>query len=101
MKTVREFTYLGGWVSSGGGCEAAVTFSARCGWVRFRNCVELLFEKMFPPKLNGTVYKSYVRPTIQYGNLVWHMRGNEMVIPPWTERYTVRAICGVQVKDRK
>ena len=27
-------------------------------------CVELLYGKRFPPKLNGAVYKYCVRPTI-------------------------------------
>ena len=29
--TVQEFIYLGGRVSAGGGCEAAVTTGRRCG----------------------------------------------------------------------
>ena len=31
VETVREFTYLGDWVSVGGGCEAAVTARPRHG----------------------------------------------------------------------
>ena len=31
VKTVRVFTYLGDRVSTGGGCEAAVTARTRCG----------------------------------------------------------------------
>ena len=42
METVREFTYLGDRVSAGGGCIVAVTARTRCGWVKFRECVELL-----------------------------------------------------------
>ena len=33
METVREFTYLGDRVSSGGGCEATVTAKTRYGWL--------------------------------------------------------------------
>ena len=36
VETVRTFTYLGDRVSTGGGCETAVTARARCGWVKFR-----------------------------------------------------------------
>ena len=42
VEAVRGFTYLGDRVSAGGGCEAAVTARARCGWVEFRECGELL-----------------------------------------------------------
>ena len=38
VETVREFAYLSDRVSAGGGCEAAVTARARCGWVMFREC---------------------------------------------------------------
>ena len=38
METVRELTYIGKRVSADGGCEAAVTARARCGWARFSEC---------------------------------------------------------------
>ena len=67
VATVREFTYLGDKVSAVGGCEAAVTAIARCGWVQFRECGELLYGGKFPLMLKGAVYKSYIRPTILHG----------------------------------
>ena len=45
LETVREFTHLGDRVRAGGGCEAAVTARTRCGWVRFRECSELLYGR--------------------------------------------------------
>ena len=33
VERVSEFTYIGDWVSAGGGCEAAVTDGTRCLWV--------------------------------------------------------------------
>ena len=62
METVREFTYLDERVSTGGGCEAAVTARTRCGWIKCRECGELLYGRRFPLKLKGAVYKRYVRP---------------------------------------
>ena len=62
METVGGFTYLGDRVSAGGGCEAAVTSRTRCGWVKFRECGELLYGRRFPLKLKGAVYMSYVGP---------------------------------------
>ena len=49
--TVREFTYHGDRVSVGGGCEAAVTARTRFGWVKLRECGELLYGRRFPLKL--------------------------------------------------
>ena len=47
VETVRELTYLGDRVSVGGGCEAAVTVRTRCGWVKSRECGELLYGRDF------------------------------------------------------
>ena len=38
--TVWELTYLGDRVSTGGGCEAAVTARTRCGWAKLSDCGE-------------------------------------------------------------
>ena len=54
-----EFAYLGDRVSAGGGCEAAVTARTICRWVKFMECVELLYGRRFPLRLYGAVCKSY------------------------------------------
>ena len=45
VETVRGFCYLGDRVTASDGCEAAVTARARIGWVKFRECGELLISK--------------------------------------------------------
>ena len=74
VESVREFTYFGDRVSVGGGCEAAVTARTRCGWVKLRECGELLYGKRFPLKLEGAVHKSYVRPAILNGSEAWCLK---------------------------
>ena len=101
METVRGFTYAGDRVSAGGGCEAAVTVRTRCGWVKFRECGELLHRKIFPLRLKQAVYKSYVSPAMLYESDAWCLKEREMGILRWTERSMVRAMCGVSLKDRK
>ena len=80
VETVSEFTYLGDRGSDGGGCEAAVTARTRYGWVKFREYGELLYGKMFPLRLKGAVYKSYVRPAILHGSEAWCQKESEMGI---------------------
>ena len=55
VKMVRGFCYLGDRVNASGGCEAAVTARARIGWVKFRECGELLNSKRFSLKVKGMV----------------------------------------------
>ena len=78
-----------------------MTVRTRCGWVKFRECGELLYGRRFPLKLKGPVYKSNVRPAILYGSETWSLMESEMGILQRTERCMVRAMCGVQLKDIK
>ena len=101
VETAREFTYLGDSLSACGGYDIAVTARKRCGWVKFRECGELLNDRRFPLKLKGAVHKSYVRPAILYGSDEWCLKESEMGITQRTKRSMVRAMCGAQLKDRK
>ena len=80
VEAVREFTYLGDRVSACGGCEAAVTAPKRCGWVKFRECGELLYGRRFLLKLIVADCKSYVRPAMLYGSDAWCLKESEMRI---------------------
>ena len=79
---------------------AAVTVRTSCGWVKFWECGELLCGRKFCQRLKGAVYMSYVRPAILYGSEAWCLKESETEIFR-TEGSMVRAMCGVQLKDRK
>ena len=68
VETVRGFSYLGDRVNASGGCEAAVTVRARIGWVKFKECGQLLNSKRFSLKTKGMVYRSCVRSAMLYGS---------------------------------
>ena len=51
--------------------------------------------------LKETVYMSYVRSAIVHGSEAWRPNKSEMGILQRAERSMVRAMCGVQLKDRK
>ena len=99
VKTLREFTYIGDRVSVGVGCEAAVVVRTRCGWVKLRECSELLHGRRFPLKLKAAIYKS-CKACIT----VWKcsmVSESEIRINQRTERSMVTAMCGIQHKHRK
>ena len=100
VETVRGFCYLGDRVNAGGGCEAAVTARARIGWVKFRECGQLLNSKRFSLKLKGMVYWS-VRSAMLYGSETWCLRENEMAILRRTDRAMVIAMCGAKLMEKK
>ena len=84
METVREFTYLGDRVNAGGGCEAAVTDTTRCGWEKHKKWGMLLYGRRFPLKIKWAAYESDVRPAIEHGSEEWCLIESEMGIL-WTE----------------
>ena len=88
-------------MNASGSCEAAVTARARIGWVKFRECGELLNLKRFSRKLKGMVYQSCVRSTMLYGSETWCLRENEMAILRRTEKAMVRAMCGAELMEKK
>ena len=88
-------------MSAGGGCEAAVTARTRCGWFKLMECGALLYGRIFPLKLKGAVFKSYVRPALLYGSESWCLKESEMGILRRTDRSMVRAMCGAQLKYKK
>ena len=86
-------------MSEDGGCEADVSARTKCGWLMFRECSELLHGR-FRLKLKGAVYRSYVWPAIRHRSEAWCLKKSEMEILPWTERFMLRSMCGVQLNGR-
>ena len=88
-------------MNASGGCEAAVTARARIGWVKFKECGELLNSKRFLLKMKGMVYWSCVRSVMLYGSETWCLRENKMAILRRTKRAMVRAMCGAKLMEKK
>ena len=101
VESVRGFCYLGDRVNASGGCEAAVMARARIGWVKFKECRELLNSKRFSLQMKGMIYRSCVRSAMLYGSETWCLRENEMAILRTTKRVMVRAMCGAKLMERR
>ena len=63
--------------------------------------VELLYGKMYILKQKGAVYMSYTKPTILCWCEVWCLKLNKIGILQRTKRSTMKAMCEVQLRDRK
>ena len=100
VETVKGFCYLGDRLNASGGCKTAVTARVRVGWMKFRECGELLLGR-FSLKMKGMVYRSCVRSAMLYGSETWCLRENEMIIFRRTKRAIVRSTYGVKLVDRK
>ena len=101
VETVKSFCYLGDRLNASGGSEAAVTARTRIGWLKFRECGEVLYGRRFSLKIKGRVYQSYVRSAILYGSETWCLTEGEVAILRRTERAMLRAMCGVKLMDKK
>ena len=81
-------------MNASGGYEAAVTARARIGWVKFKECRELLNSKRFSLKMKGMVYRSCVRSAMLYGS-----ETDEILRR--TKRAMVRALCGAKLMEKE
>ena len=61
VQTVKGFCYLGDRLNGSGGCETAVTSKVRIGWMKFRECGELLRGRRFSLRMKEMVYRRRVR----------------------------------------
>ena len=77
VETVRGSCYFGNRVNASGGDEAAVTARARFGWMKFKECGELLNSTRFSLKMKGIVYRSCARSAMLYGSETWCLRENK------------------------
>ena len=68
VETVKGFCYLEDRLNASGGCETAVTARVRIGWMKFRECGELLLGRRFSLKMKGMVYHSCVRSAMLHGS---------------------------------
>ena len=68
VETVKRFFYLGDGRNDRGGCETALTSRVRIGWMKFRECAELLRGRRFSLRMKGMVYRSCVRSAMLYGS---------------------------------
>ena len=68
LETVKGFRYLEDRLNAGGGCKTAATARVRIGWMKFRECGELLLGRRFSLKIKGVVYRSCVRSAMLYGS---------------------------------
>ena len=101
VENVKGFRYLGERLNASGKCETAVTARVRIGWMKFRECGQLLLGRRFSLKMKGMVYPGCVRSAMLHGSATWCLRENEMLILRRTERSMVRSMCGVKLVDRK
>ena len=93
LETLEGFFYLGDRVNAGGGYETAVTFIVKIGWLKVRECGELLLGRRFVIVAQGQ--------QCYYGSETWCLKENETAILRRTERVMVRSMCGVRLVDRK
>ena len=80
VETVKGFCYLGNRLNASGKCETEVAAKVRIGWIKFRECGELLLGRRFSLKMKETVYRSFVRSAMLYRSETWCLRENEMII---------------------
>ena len=82
-------------------CEVSIMARTRLGWMKFRECGELLMGKRYLLKIKERIYHSCVRLVMLCERKIWCLRERELVILQRTERAMIRAMYKVKMMDRK
>ncbi|KAK3553750.1 hypothetical protein QTP70_009196 [Hemibagrus guttatus] len=67
VKKVQEFKYLGSTVQSNGECGKEVKKRVQAGWNGWRKVSGVLCDRKISATIKGKVYRTVVRPAMQYG----------------------------------
>ena len=98
---VKSSCNLGDRLNASDGSEATVTVRTRIGWIKFRECGELLSGRKFSLKMKGRIYQSCVTSAMLYESETWSLRENEMAVLRRTEKAMMRAMCGVEMIEKR
>ena len=88
-------------MNASGGSEAAVTTITRIGWIKFRECGELLYGRKFLLKMKGRIDQSCIKSAMLYGSKTWCLRENEMAILRRIKKAMTRAMCEVKLIEKR
>ena len=100
-KFCEKLLLFGEQVERQGESEAAVTARTRIGWIKFRECGELLYGRKFSSQMKGRNYQSCVRSAMLYGSETCCLRKSEMAILRRTEQAMMRAMCAVKIIEKR
>ena len=68
IEFVKVFCCFEDRLNTSGESEAVVTARMRIGWIKFRECGELLYGRKFLLEMKGRIYQNCVRSAILYGS---------------------------------
>ena len=88
-------------MNASGGSEAVVTARTRIEWIKFRKCGELFYGRKFLLKMKEKIFERCVRSALLYGSETWCLRENEMAISRRNEKAMIRAMCGVEIIEKR
>ena len=74
VKLGKSFSYFGDRLKASGESEAAVTARTRTGWIKFRECGELLSGRKPLLKMKRRIRRNCVRSEMLYGGEKWCLR---------------------------
>ena len=68
VEKMDRFCYLRDTISSGGGCEIAVSRRCRLGWIKFNEQASILAGRRITMRVRGKICKACVRTAMVYGS---------------------------------
>ena len=83
-------------LSTGGGCEIAVTTRVKTAWKNFRELLPVLTSRHLSYKTCGHVYSSCVRSAMSHASETWPLTKTNL---QRNDRAMIRQICSIKPED--
>ena len=100
MDVVLSFCYLGDMLSTGGGCDLAVTTRCSVAWGKFRKLLPTLTSKHVSLKTRGKLFSSCVRSAILHSSEAWVPTVSVLQRLQCNDQSMIRCICNTRARDR-
>lgn len=100
LQRVRDFKYLGSFVSSEGGLDKELDHRIQVGWMNWRRVSGVLCDRKVNAKAKGKIFKTVVRPAMIYGSETWPIKKAQERKLDVAEMRMVRWALGKTRRDR-
>ena len=99
LEVVASFCYLGDMLSTGGGCEIAVTTRVKTAWKKFRELLPVLTSSHLSYKTRGHVFSSCVWSAMLHASETWPLTKTNLQRLQRNNRAMIRQICSIKPED--
>ncbi|CAG5055753.1 unnamed protein product [Parnassius apollo] len=99
VECTDKFRYLGSVLDASGDIDRDIKARLSAAWAKWREVTSIICNPKMPVKLKGQIYKTIIRPVLNYGSEAWPVLERHWQLLNVTEMNKLRWMCGVTRKQ--